>query len=279
MKKAYLAPLILITANVFFTGSFSLVKYLSLNVPVFTIMLGRFLAGPLYLGPYFMVSKKPIKVTNWPYFFLRVFFGVSAMSCLFFAFKYGQLAKSLLIFELSVIWTLLYGWFRYGNIPHRYSLMAIPVAFIGIFAVLQPQGLFRFQIGDMYAFAGSILNAGVYISIKTLRNDHDTSTVVLVSYILSAGVMLIPNLVSIPQLNGSLIVGLLLMSSVGFVGQMGMVLGFKYATAGISSLFMLSIIPFTAISGVLIFNETLNIMAWFGIGFVILALAIIGRWQ
>ena len=91
--------------------------------------------------------------------------------------------------------------------------------------------------------------------------------------------MLIPNLISIPQLNASLVVGLLLMSSVGFVGQMGMVLGFKYATAGISSLLMLSIIPFTAISGVLIFNETLNIMAWFGIGFVILALAIIGRWQ
>ena len=69
------------------------------------------------------------------------------------------------------------------------------------------------------------------------------------------------------------------MCTVGFLGQMGMVLGFKFATAGISSLLMLSIIPFTAISGVFLFNEALNGVAWLGIGCVLVALAIIGRWQ
>ena len=167
MKKRYLAPLILISANIFFTGSFSLVKFLSIELPVYTIMLSRFLAGPVYLGPYFLVSKKALSVTNWPYMLMRVFFGVTAMTCLFLAFKYGQLAKSMLIFELSVIWTLLYGWWRYGNMPHKYSLMAIPFAFLGMFAVLQPTGLFAFQVGDLFAFIGSILNlACISLQIK-----------------------------------------------------------------------------------------------------------------
>ena len=279
VKKQLLAPLILISANICFTGSFSLVKFLSIELPVYTIMLCRFLAGPIYLGPYFLLSRNTVKVTNWPYMVLRVVFGVSAMTCLFLSFKYGQLAKSMLIFELSVIWTLLYGWLRFGNMPHKYSLMAIPLAFAGIIAVLQPTNFFSFQIGDGFAFLGSILNAGVYVTIKKLRNDHDTSTVVFVSYILSAIIMLVPNIIGLPTITGSLFIGLCVMCTIGFLGQMGMVLGFKYATAGISSLLMLSIIPFTALSGVLVFNEVLTLLSWVGIGLVLLALAIIGRWQ
>lgn len=279
MNPRYLAPIILISANLFFTGSFSLVKYLSTNVPVHTIMLIRFLAGPIYLGPFFLLKKKRISVTNWPYFLMRVIFGVCAMTCLFLAFKYGELAKSTLIFELGVIWTLLYGWWRTGTTPHRYTLAAIPLAFIGIWAVLQPEEWTQFQIGDGFAFLGSLLNTGVFVSIKELRHDHDTSTVVLVSYILSAAILVIPNLTSMPTLSMPSFAGLALMSSIGLCGQIGMVMGFKYASAGISSLMMVSIIPFTAISGFFLFNEQVNALAWCGILMVISALAIIGRWQ
>ena len=279
IKKRYLAPLILVSANLFFTGSFSLVKFLSLELPIYTIMLCRFLAGPVYLGPYFLVTKKPIKITNWPCMWMRIMFGLLAMTCLFLAFKYGQLAKSVLIFELSVIWTLLYGWWRYGNVPHQYSLMAIPLAFIGVVAVLQPTGIFQFQIGDVFAFLGSIFNAGVYVTVKNLRQDHSTESIVFISYVILAALVLVPNLTSIPTITGSTLIALVIMCTIGFLGQMGMVLGFKFATAGISSLFMLSIIPLTAVSGLIIFNEVLNSLAWVGIILVILSLAIVARWQ
>ena len=125
----------------------------------------------------------------------------------------------------------------------------------------------------------AILNAGVYITLKELRNDHDTSTVVLVTYALSALILLIPNLIVIPQLSMTQFLGLCLMSSVGFVGKMGMTLGFKFATAGISSLLMLSIIPFTSLSGMIFFDESLNIITWVGISLVVAALSVIGKWQ
>ena len=279
MRKYILAPVILITANIFFTGSFSLVKYLSINVPVYVIMLFRFLAGPVFLGPYFFCLQKPLQVKNWPLFILRIGFGVSAMTCLFFAFKYTELAKSLLIFELSVIWTLIYGWIRYRNKPHFLSLIAIPVAFIGVFFVLQPTGLLDFQKGDFFAFLGSILNAGVYVTLKKLRTDHDTSTVVFVTYCLSSAILLIPFLLNAVSLSLDMLLGLTIMASIGFVGQLAMTAGFKFASAGISSLFMLSIIPFTAISGAVFFDETLNLLASTGIVLVLGSLVIIGKYR
>ena len=169
----------------------------------------------------------------------------------------------MLIFECATIWTLLYGYIVYKNKPHKYSILATPIAFIGIYLVLQPHHITQIQIGDLFALAGSILNAGVYISLKQLRNNHDTSTVVLVTYLCSAAIVAIPNVQSFPALTSTTLIGLIIMCSVGFVGQLCMTLGFKFATAGVSSLLMLSVIPLTTLSGIIIFNETYNF--WFGL--------------
>ena len=275
--QRYYAPFILITANFFFTISFSLVKLLTISIPVETIMLFRFLAGPIYLIPYFLIKKKPLKIQSYRLFILRVLFGISAMSCLFMSFKYGQIGKSMLIFECSTIWTLFYGYLFKKNIPHKYTIYAIPLAFIGIYLIVQPAH--GYNIGDLFAIAGSILNAGVFITLKELRDNYDTTTVVLVSYLISSIIISIPNTFNFPVLDIPSLILLILMCSVGFIGQCLMTLGFKFATAGISSLFMLSIIPLTTISGIIIFNETYTSIIWFGIFLITMSLIIIGRWQ
>ena len=277
--KWYLAPLILISGNIFYTGSFSLAKYFSQIVSVETIMLFWFLAGPVYLIPYFIALKKTVRIQSYRLFALRILFGISGMSCLFLSFKYGQIGKSMLIFECATIWTLLYGYFTYKNIPHHYSLMAIPFACLGIILVIQPDLTSGVHIGDFFALLGSILNAGVYITLKQLRNNHDTSTVVLITYICSASIMAIPTIIQPPSLTTEIIIGLCIMCSIGFIGQLCMTTGFKYATAGISSLIMLSIIPFTTLSGILIFGESYNLSVWIGIGFILTSLGVISRFQ
>ena len=70
-------------------------------------MFFRFLAGPIYLIPYSLIKRHPLKMRSWRLLSFRVFCGVSAMSCLFLAFKYGDIGKGTLIFELSIIWTVL----------------------------------------------------------------------------------------------------------------------------------------------------------------------------
>ena len=277
--KLITTPVILLTANLFFTGSFSLTKFLSQTTAIETIMLFRFLAGPVYLIPYFLVTKKKIVVASYKLFVFRILCGVSAMSCLFLAFKFGQIGKSMLIFELSTIWTLLIGYIVYNNKPHSWSLAAVPLAFIGIYMVIQPTNLTTFQLGDGFAFLGSLFSVGVYISLKKLHYQHDTTTIVLITYSMSACIVALPSLFTFQPLSPSTLLALITMCSVGFIGQLLMTLGFKYATAGISSLLMLSIIPLTTLSGVFIFNESYNMVMCIGIGFVCVALYIISRWQ
>ena len=279
MITAYKSPVILTVANLFFVASFSLVKYLSTFVSIETIMFFRFLAGPLYLIPFFVLTKKNIVIYSYPLFFLRIFFGISAMSCLFLSFKYGHIGKSMLIFECSTIWTLLIGYFFYHNKPHYYSLLSIPFVFFGLYLVLQPTALTLLNRGDLFALLGSFFNTGVYISLKELRHSHDTTTIVLVSYSISALLLSIPIMISPPLLSLELIGLLCLMFSIGFLGQLGMTLGFKFATAGICSLLMLVIVPLTTLSGILFFGESYPPLVWVGIILIFFSLGIISKWQ
>src|SRR6056300_1331760 len=102
-----MGPLIILTANLFFTVSFSLSKFLAASTSVWMILFFRFLAGPAYLGPYCAIKKQPVPIHNWPLLLIRVGCGMGAMTCLFFAYKYGEIAKCTLIFELSILWTVI----------------------------------------------------------------------------------------------------------------------------------------------------------------------------
>ena len=274
-----IAPVILILANVFFVGSFSLAKLLTKDVAVPVIMLFRFIAGPLYLGPYIAIKNHSITMTQWPILIIRILCGVTAMSALFFSFKYGDIGKSTLIFELSIIWTVLIELVVFKKRPHIYSLLAIPVVFLGVFIVMNPTQLNIFSKGDLFALIGSIFNAGVYLSLKELRHHHDTVTVVFWTYLLSALILFVPSSVYLIELSPLSIIFLLIMCSVGFVGQMLMTLGFKFASAGISSLFMISIIPLTTISGILFFDEVYTITTLIGMGLVFAGLTVVAKWR
>ena len=136
-----------------------------------------------------------------------------------------------------------------------------------------------FSKGDLFAFLGSIFNAGVYISLKKLRDNHDTVTVVFWTYLLSFLIIVLPAAPSLAVLNPTTMGLLLIMCTIGFGGQMCMVLGFKYATAGISSLFMISIIPLTTLSGILFFNEQYTSQMMVGILLVFGALTVISKYR
>ncbi|MDC0036676.1 DMT family transporter [bacterium] len=279
MNPKYKAPIILMAANMCYVCSFSLAKYFSIQVPVALIMLARFLAGPIYLTPYFWATKKKLHVKHYGLFALRIGCGVSAMTSLFYAFKYADIGTTMLIFESSAIWTLLLGYFLFKNRPHAYSLMAIPLAVVGMVLVVKPHAVGGIGLGHGFALLGSLFNAGVYISLKQLRHHYDTSTIVWVTYCISALILAGPAAWTLPELTTSLVGGLMLMCSVGFLGQLCMTMGFKFATAGISSLLMLSIIPLTTLSGMIVFNESHDIGVWMGMGAMVIALGVIGRWQ
>ena len=272
-------PIIILCANAFFTGSFSLSKWLTTGTAVWVIMWFRFLAGPMFLGPYCAVTKHPLPMRSWPLLGFRVLCGISAMSSLFFAFKYGDIAKSTLIFELSIVWTVIIEAILFKKRLHAYSLASLPVAFIGLMLVLDVTSFSQIQVGDAFALLGSFFNAGVYLSLKKLRDQYNTVTVVFWTYLLSSLIILVPASSALLSLKGPTLIGLLTMCAVGFVGQMLMTLGFKYSSASVSSLFMMSIVPFTAISGAVFFNEVFTQITILGMAMVVVSLLVVARWR
>ena len=274
-----IVPLILIGANIFFVGSFSLAKLLTKETGIALIMFFRFLAGPIYLIPYSLIKRHPLKMRSWRLLSFRVFCGVSAMSCLFLAFKYGDIGKGTLIFELSIIWTVLIDAILFKKIPHKYSLAVIPIAFLGLVLILNPTTFGSVSAGDGFALLGSLFNAGVYLSLKRLRDQYDTVTVVFWTYLISSVVVMIPSVSHLRLLTEPSFKLLILMSSVGFIGQLLMTLGFKFDSAGVSSLFMISIIPLTTLSGILFFNEIYTGVTLLGMGLIFSALIVIAKYR
>ena len=99
LSSLTIGPLIIFSANAFFAVSFSLAKWLTAGTSIWIIMFFRFLAAPIYLGPYCTIKKQPVTIHDWPLLLIRVVCGMGAMTLLFFAYKYGGIAKSTLIFE------------------------------------------------------------------------------------------------------------------------------------------------------------------------------------
>lgn len=131
-----IGPLIILCANAFFAVSFSLAKWLTAGMSIWIIMFFRFLAAPIYLGTYCTIKKQPVTIYDWPLLLIRVVCGMGAMTLLFFAYKYGGIAKSTLIFELSILWTVIIEAICLKKPLHRYSIASLPVAFICIHRII-----------------------------------------------------------------------------------------------------------------------------------------------
>ena len=188
----------------------------------------------------------------------------------------------MLIFEASVAWTLLYGFIFKNERPHRFSLLLMPLLCLGLWAILTPEssGFFRL-IGpaEGYAFLASLFNMGVYVSLRRVRESNDNTTVVLLTYFFSMLAVCVPASQDIGALNLNVFLLLILMCSVGFLGQLCMSYGFKFNQAGISSLMMLSGVPFFYLSGFVFFNETISLLGAFGVVCVLLSLGIISKFR
>ena len=280
MKQSFLAILVLIGSNIFYMFSFCLVKLLSPIVDTTVIMFFRFFAGPLYLIPFFIARKKSFSIKKPVCFAVRILSGLAAMFCLFKALKFGHVGNTMLIFELSVLWTVFYGYFVHKEKLSYATLAMIPVLFCGIWLIFKPTysiGFIEFGLAEGYAFLASIFNMGVYVSLKQVRQENNNVTVVLVSYffsMLAVSFFISPAALSI-DLHSFLL--LLLMCSIGFVGQMCMSYGFKFNQVGISSLFMLSSVPLYYLGGYIFFKEKMSLEGIFGVCLVVLSLGFISR--
>jgi drug/metabolite transporter (DMT)-like permease len=271
--------LLILLANVFFVGSHSLVKLLSGSLPVTHMMLFRFIAGPLLVLPFFIYRKELMKIHNKPMLIARTSFGISAMFLYFLALTNTDIAKATLIFNCSTIWAIILSMLIFKDTPSIQTKWAVPVAFIGLYLVLQPQNLIFISIGDAYALAASLFNAGVVLSLKSLRKTNSTQNVIFFNYALSTLVVLIPTTTHWVSPTTLQWVLLCTIGAVGMVGQVCMTEGYKFAPASIAGSVSLIAVPLMTLSGWLFFGQVLDTVSMIGVGLVFLCLVVITKFR
>lgn len=279
MKK-YIGPILMLITTFFYTLSHSLVKELSLVFPAQQLAFFRFLVAPLFFLPVLLLIKFPIKIHNWRLIAMRTGFGVSAMLCYFFAVQLGNVGQATLIFQSSTIWTYILAAFILKEFPSVQTKWSIPIAFIGLFLVINPSFSEPLTAAAGLALLGSILNAGVSLSLKKLRDNHDAQSIMITNYTLSSIILSGPALTTVSLTNFVQYWPLLmLMGCIGFFGNWIMTIGFKYTSSGVASAILLLLVPMMYIVGVVFFDEVITTQALVGTTLVFSALIVIAKYQ
>ena len=273
--------LLIIFANALFSLSHTSIRWLSSTYSLYFLMFIRFIPGPLFLLPYFLYKRYRFTFSHWPRILTRTIFGFISMGLYFYSFKYIEIGKATLIFNFSVIWTLLMATYFFNDKPSWQTKAAIPVAFGGLYLVLRPHHLIIISFGESLALLGSFFNAGVVISLKALRKHHDALFIVMVNYSLSSLLLFVPafffHSVAMPTHWQMVAIGV--SGMVGLFGQLLMSVGYLYTPASIAGSATLIGVPLMGIIGILFFHEHPDMMSLIGGGIVFCCLGVITRFQ
>ncbi|MDA1354017.1 MAG: DMT family transporter [bacterium] len=273
-------PILLIITTFFYAVSHGLVKHLTGDMHVTQLAFVRFISGPLVLVPFWMMGRFKIRITRWKPMLIRTSFGVSTMLLYFLALKLGEAGRVSLIFQASAIWAMIFGKILFDETPSLQTRWAVPVAFIGLFFVINPSMHFKISLSDTIAIVASLLNAIVFLSLKDLRRDHDTLSIIAVSYSLSALFLVIPMMIYFTPIATTTQWGLLiLIGGIGFLGNFLMTVGFKYTATGVSGLILVGLVPMMYAIGIAFFGESPTLDSLFGAAIVIAALGVIAKYQ
>jgi drug/metabolite transporter (DMT)-like permease len=265
IKSKYLGPLLIIGSHFTFATSHSLVKFISTTMPVNQIMFMRFLIPTLTLLPLFIFKVIKLDFKN-PFLLLtRAVIGIIAMYMFYISIQMAGLGKMNLLFQLSIIWATIMAIILFKERPSIWTLLAIPVSFIGLALILKPTNITNIRLPEIIAFSASILLGGVNITIKALRKDHSAMSIIIIFFVFSTRV-LAPTYKNFVPINSSTSICILI--SIGFLSLLAQILmtsGYKYTTASIGSAVGLISIPLMYVLGIFLFAEKIDILSIIGV--------------
>lgn len=177
----------LMTAVLFAMMAFS-VKILSISVPVAEILFIRALISVILISSVLIVVyKNRIKVRNGNMLLVRGSFGGFAVLMYFMAISRIPLSSAALLANAYPLFAVLFSAILIKEKPHFDSLVALLIAFSGMFLVLDPH-FGKIDIGYLMALAAAVFGGVAVTSIRELRKT-DSSWIISLSQMIGAGLL------------------------------------------------------------------------------------------
>lgn len=252
------------------------VKYVSVHgIPLFEIVAARALVSLLI--SYLDVKRKGLSVwgNNKPLLFTRGVVGTMALICVYYAVTSLPLAEATILQYVHPVFTALLAVLLLKERVQPATLVCIGLCLLGVLTMVYPSfdansltqlPMFSVFIALLGAFGSSI----AYVIVRKLSNTEDSSVIIfyfpLVALPVSA--ILIGDDFVVPDIG--LMVMLVLVGIFTQIGQFGLTKAMQTQTAGNASAYSYVQIVFSALLGVLLFNEVPSIWTLLGGGLIVM---------
>lgn len=246
------------------------VKYVSVHgIPLFEIVAARALVSLII--SYLDVKRKGISVwgNNKRWLFARGAVGTLALMCVYYAVTALPLAEATILQYVHPVFTALLAVLFLKERVQPATLACIALCLLGVFTMVYPS-FDASGVGELpmlsvgIALLGAFGSSIAYVIVRKLSRTEDSSVIIfyfpLVALPVSA--MLIGDDFVMPDI--TLILILILVGIFTQVGQFGLTKAMQTQTAGNASAYSYVQIVFSALLGVVLFNEVPSIWTLLG---------------
>ncbi|MCU8116503.1 DMT family transporter [Vibrio vulnificus] len=246
------------------------VKYVSVHgIPLFEIVAARALVSLII--SYLDVKRKGMSVwgNNKRWLFARGAVGTMALMCVYYAVTALPLAEATILQYVHPVFTALLAVLFLKERVQPATLACIVLCLLGVFTMVYPS-FDASGVGELpmlsvgIALLGAFGSSIAYVIVRKLSRTEDSSVIIfyfpLVALPVSA--MLIGDDFVVPDV--ALILVLILVGIFTQIGQFGLTKAMQTQTAGNASAYSYVQIVFSALLGVVLFNEVPSIWTLLG---------------
>jgi len=244
-------------------------KHLTGSFDVVQVLWSRYFFHAIIVVAYLLLTRsRSVFKTNKPKIQLQRSFALFAATCaMYTSLKYLPLADAAAMQHAApVLVTIISGIFLGEKIGvRRYG--AVVAAFIGVLIIVQPGADFQWPI--LLPLFTALMLAIFLIQTRALQDHDDVYTTLFYSTLIGVIVfiVIVPFFWKQPNLGEFLL--MCTQGTLGAIGHLALIKGFKYASASVLSPFLYSQLLVSVIISVTYFTDPLTVMMLGGAGLVV----------
>lgn len=164
---------------IFTVGIAAIVKLISNDVSVFTILFFRYLfcLPLLFAMAHFQRGRDALQIENKGTLALRSLFGIASFGFLFTALETVELSKMTALLQTIPVFVTLLAPILIGETVGWRRRIAVMVGFIGVALIIEPSNEGWFHIGILFGIMSPFFGALMLLTLRRLgQSDHPAST-------------------------------------------------------------------------------------------------------
>lgn len=257
-------PSLIVLSELFLVISGMIIKHLSEQVPTGQIMLFRNAFALLLLTPWIVsAGLGAVKTKYVGLHFLRAALGVSAMSCLYYAWGHLPLAQSALLKQTSPFFIPLIAFFWLHERVEKIVLLAILIGFLGVYFILNPQqGVVNYVV--LIALLGAVIGSFAKVTVRKMGKTEPSKVIVFYFSLFGTLFSLLPAVYNWQPLVINALLWMFGLAITSTIAQLLLSKAYRMSKAGLLAPFTYSSVFYAAILGWFFWMESISFMTVIG---------------